>query len=147
MFYKKSILKNFSKFTGKHRRWTLFFNKVTDWILPSLLTDRLHHRYFPMIFPKFLRMYFIQNTSMWLLLKLGKKNTKHKRVSKYHNSYFVYGINFSVFSYTQNQSKLQIRKRNVCKFAPDLSKSTSDIFQKNFEKLNFVFLLQEATQN
>ena len=84
---------------------------------------------------------------MWLLLKLGKKNTKHKRVSKYHNSYFVHGINFSVFSYIQNQSKLQIRKRNVCKFTSDLPKSTSDIFQKNVEKLNFVFLLQEATQS
>ena len=28
VFYNKSILKNFAKFTGKHMRRSLFFNKV-----------------------------------------------------------------------------------------------------------------------
>ena len=28
MFSKKGILKNFSKFTGKHMCWSLFFNKL-----------------------------------------------------------------------------------------------------------------------
>ena len=30
VFYKKVSLKNFAKFTGKHLRQTLFFNKVAD---------------------------------------------------------------------------------------------------------------------
>ena len=28
VFYEKSVLRNFSKFTGKHLRQSLFFNKV-----------------------------------------------------------------------------------------------------------------------
>ena len=28
VFYKKVVLKNFAKFTGKHLRWSLLFNKL-----------------------------------------------------------------------------------------------------------------------
>ena len=30
MFYKKGVLRNFTKFTGKHLCQSLFFNKVAD---------------------------------------------------------------------------------------------------------------------
>ena len=30
VFCKKGVLKYFTKFTGKHLRWSLFFNKVAD---------------------------------------------------------------------------------------------------------------------
>ena len=49
MFYKKGIPKfNFAKFTGKHLRQSLFFNKVT-------VPQRLRHRCFPVNFAKSLR--------------------------------------------------------------------------------------------
>ena len=60
--YKKSILKNFGKFTGKYLRQSLFFNKVAG------LRRRLWHRCFPMNFAKFLETPFLQNTSGRMLL-------------------------------------------------------------------------------
>ena len=55
VFYKKSILKNFQKFTRKHLCQSLFFNKVADLRLVTLLKKRLWHRFFPVNFAKFLR--------------------------------------------------------------------------------------------
>ena len=74
---KKAALKNFPKFTGKHLRQSLFFNKVAGfrpatlfkkrlW-LAILLKIRLWHRCFPVNFVKFLRTHFLQNPSGWLL--------------------------------------------------------------------------------
>ena len=63
VFCKKNVLKNFSKFTGKHLHQRLFFNKVADL--------KLSHRYFPVNFKKFLRTsYFIKHLR-WLLLHLS----------------------------------------------------------------------------
>ena len=33
VFYKKRVLKNFAKFTGKHLCGSLFFNKIAGWRL------------------------------------------------------------------------------------------------------------------
>ena len=60
-FYKKDILKNFAKFTGKHLCLSLFFRKVAGL--------RLWHRYFPANFSKFLRTPFVTEHLRWLLLK------------------------------------------------------------------------------
>ena len=62
---KKGVLKNFTKFTGKHLYQSLLFNKVA-----ALLKRRHWHRCFPVNFVKFLRAAFLQNTSGRLLLKL-----------------------------------------------------------------------------
>ena len=48
LFYEKSILRNFAKFSRKHLCHSLFFNK-------TLLKKRLWHRCFPVNFAKFLR--------------------------------------------------------------------------------------------
>ena len=49
---KKSVLRNFEKFTGKQLCQSLFFNKVTG--RPATLSNkRLWHRYFPVNFAKF----------------------------------------------------------------------------------------------
>ena len=58
---KKSVLKNFAKFTGKHVRQSLR--------PATLLKKRLWHRCFHVNFAKFLRTPFLQNTSRRLLLK------------------------------------------------------------------------------
>ena len=51
---RKSVLRNFAKFTGKHLCQVLFYNKGPA----TLLKKRLWHRCFPMIFVKFLRTPF-----------------------------------------------------------------------------------------
>ena len=65
---KKGVLKNFTKFTGKHLCQSLFFNKVAGLRSTSLLKKRLWYRCFPVNFAKFLRTRFFQSTSGRLLL-------------------------------------------------------------------------------
>ena len=68
MFYKKVVLTNFAKFTGKHLSHSFFFNKVAGLSPATLFKKRLRHRCFPMNFAKFLRTPFLQNISGRLLL-------------------------------------------------------------------------------
>ena len=60
---KKGVLKNFTKFTGKHLCQSLIFNKLAVLRPATLLKKRLWHRCFPVNFVKFLRTPFLQNTS------------------------------------------------------------------------------------
>ena len=53
MFCKKGVLRNFAKFTGKHLRQSLFFNKVEGFRPATLLKKRLWHRCFPVNFAEF----------------------------------------------------------------------------------------------
>ena len=62
----KGVLKNFTKFTGKHLYQVSFLIKLQT----SGLQKRLWHRRFPVIFVKFLGTPFLQNTSGRLLLLL-----------------------------------------------------------------------------
>ena len=65
---KKSVLGNFTKFTGKHLCQILFFNKVAG-LSPAILSKkRLWHRCFPVNFAKFLRASFFIEHLWWLLL-------------------------------------------------------------------------------
>ena len=59
VFYTKGVLKNFTKFTGKHVCQSLFFNKVAD-LRPFNQVADLRHRCFPVDFAKFLRTPFLQ---------------------------------------------------------------------------------------
>ena len=68
MFYKKVVLGNFAKFTGKHLCHSHFFNKVADLSPATLFKKRLWHRCFPINFSKFLRTPFLQNISGRLIL-------------------------------------------------------------------------------
>ena len=75
---RKVVLRNFAEFTGKHRRQSLFFNKVADLRPATLFKKRLWHRCFPVNSTKFLWTPFLQNSSGRLLLfvytKLRKRN-------------------------------------------------------------------------
>ena len=66
---KKDVLRNFTKFTGKHLRQSLVYNKVADLRSVTLLKKRLWHRCFPVNFVKFLRTPFFIEHLWWLLLK------------------------------------------------------------------------------
>ena len=70
VFCKKGVLRNFTKFTGKHLCQSLFFNKVTG----LGLKKRFWHRCFPVDFAKFLRIPLVQNFYGRLLLKLQTLN-------------------------------------------------------------------------
>ena len=52
------VLRNFTKFTGKHLCQSLFFNKVASLRPATLFKKRLWHRCFPVDFVKFLRTTF-----------------------------------------------------------------------------------------
>ena len=58
LFCKKSVLKNFVKFTGKYLRQSLFFDKVGGLSPATLLKKGLWHKRFPVNFAKFLRTPF-----------------------------------------------------------------------------------------
>ena len=67
---KKGVLRNFTKFTGKHLCQRLFFNKVEDLSPATLLNKRLCYRCFAVNFAKFLRTSFLKEHLWWLLPKL-----------------------------------------------------------------------------
>ena len=60
---KNGVLKNFTKFTGKHLCQRLVFNKVAGLRPATLLRERLWHSCFPVNFMKFLRTLFLQGIS------------------------------------------------------------------------------------
>ena len=79
---RKGLLRNFTKFTGKHLYQSLFCSLLirpkvwlncqkrnVKFVSATLLKERLWHRCFPVNFVKFLRPPFLQNTSGRLLLK------------------------------------------------------------------------------
>ena len=66
VFYKKVVLRNFAKFTRKHLRQRVFFNKVAG--LRLFIKKGLWHRCFLVNFAKFLRTPFVTEHMWWLLL-------------------------------------------------------------------------------
>ena len=76
VFYKKDVLRNFAKFTGKHLCRTLFFTKVAGLRPTTLFKKRLWHRCFPVDFAKFLRAPFLTEHLRWLLLKLFGRSSE-----------------------------------------------------------------------
>ena len=72
---KKGVLKNFTKFKGKHLCQSLFFNKVADFRPSTLLKKRLWRRCFSVNFLKFVRIPFLQSTSGRLFLSIVFKDT------------------------------------------------------------------------
>ena len=66
MFCKKRVLKNFTKFSGKHRCQSPFYNKVAGRGLQLYEKKRL--RCFPVNFVKFLRTPIFIEHLLWLLL-------------------------------------------------------------------------------
>ena len=69
VFCNKVVLRNFTKFTGKHLCQSLFFNKVAGLRLATLLKERLWYSCFPVSFVKFLRTLFLTEHLWWLLIK------------------------------------------------------------------------------
>ena len=70
---KKTVLRNFAKFTGKTPVPESFFYKFAGLRSKAyifILKESLSWRCFPVSFEKFPRTFFLQNTSMQLLLNV-----------------------------------------------------------------------------
>ena len=61
MFLKKELLKNLTKFKGKHLCWSLFFNKDPGLRPATLLRKRLQQRFFPWILWSFQEHLFTEH--------------------------------------------------------------------------------------
>ena len=97
---RKVVLKNFTKFTGKHLYQTLFFNKVAGLKPATLLKKRLWLKCFPVNFAKVFRTPFLQNNSGRLLLKLevNALRRSYQEALKKHEMYHVCLLkNFHIF--------------------------------------------------
>ena len=71
VFYKKTVLKNFAIFIGKHLCWSLFFNKNAEFQACSFfLKKRLQHKFFLDNIAKFLRTAILKNICERLLLRV-----------------------------------------------------------------------------
>ena len=77
----KGVLRNFTKFTGKHLCQSLFFNKDTGLRSATLFKKSLWRRCFPVNFAKFFRTPFLQNTSERLLLTFRYNSPIKKNLS------------------------------------------------------------------
>ena len=68
VFCKNGVLRNFTKFTGKHLCQSLVFNKVAGLRPATLLKKKFWQRSSPMNFVKFLRIPFHIEQLWWLFL-------------------------------------------------------------------------------
>ena len=86
---KKGILRNFTKFTGKHLCQNVIFNKVAG-LRPAIkfIKNDTLAQVFPVNFAKFLRTPFLQNTSGRLLLTIHTIYTRKTVSSEIQNSYY-----------------------------------------------------------
>ena len=114
MFCKKGVLRNFSKFTGKHLCRSLFFNKVAGLRPATLLKKKLLHRCFPANIGKFLRTSFLIEHPQWLLLSVGKtKTVKLKPLYKliyWIQMYFLYSQIKVVKENSSSKQRKHIKK-------------------------------------
>ena len=69
VFCKKGVLKNFAKFTGKHLRQRLFFNKVAGGTCNFIKRETLS-QVFSCKFCKIFKNTFFTEPPQWLLLKM-----------------------------------------------------------------------------
>ena len=113
VFFKKCLLKNLAKLTGKQLCQSLFFNNVEGLRSATLLKKRLWHKCFPVNFVKrpatlikkrlwhrcffvnfveFLSTPFYKEDLWWLLLNTGIP-VKHKRFGQWIYDF----IHFNVF--------------------------------------------------
>ena len=89
---KKGVLRDFTKFTRKHRCQSLFFNKVGGLRPATLLKKGLWHRCFPVNFKKFLRTPFFYRTPLVAVFESGANHRDCYNVWR-----FLLTFNFNYF--------------------------------------------------
>ena len=97
VFCRKGVLRNFTKFTGKHLCQSLFFDKVASLRPATLLKKRLWYRCFPVNFVKFQRTPFFIEHLWWLLL------SHHQIVYSFKSFRFSLGFEKNFLCYFTSQ--------------------------------------------
>ena len=82
LYNQKAVIRNFTKFTGKHLFQGIFFNKVAGPRPATLFKKRLWYRCFPVNFVKFPRTPYLQNASGRLLLEILKTITQQNTATQ-----------------------------------------------------------------
>ena len=82
MFYKKGVIRNFVKFTGKYMCQSIFFNKVAGLRYATLLKKRLWDMCFLVNIAKFLRTLFYR-------IRLGDCFCISNKVLCFHERYVI----------------------------------------------------------
>ena len=94
MFFKKGVLKNFAKITGKHLCQSFFFNKTAGLKSATLLKKGLWKRFFPVNFAKFWRTPFLTEhlwmTSSICSASINLNNIYWKLNHTYHTQGYTY---------------------------------------------------------
>ena len=88
---KQGVLRNFTKFTGKHLCQSLFFKIVAGLRAATLLKERLCHRYFLVNFAKVWRTPFPTEQLRWLLqTKHIASSNNRVSLSKFFTTWWCY---------------------------------------------------------
>ena len=85
----KGVLRNFTKFTGKHLCQSLFFDKSAGLRPANLLKKKLWLRCFPVKFVKFLGTFLYLEHLRWLLLYFGTSHDKIKSLNSLRKDQFI----------------------------------------------------------
>ena len=94
---KKGVLKNFSKFTGKHLFWSLFFAGLRP---ATLVKKRLWHRCFPVNFANFIRTPSFMEYLRWFVAI--------NQCSRFHCDMHLHGFQIISFVYIYNRQLTSI---------------------------------------
>ena len=89
MFYKKVVLRNFAKFTGKQLCQSLFSNKFANQRTATLLKRKPHSRCFLVNFAIFSEQPFCKTSAFVCKPKLTQKLYVHNRKQHYKKNFYV----------------------------------------------------------
>ena len=102
VFCKKGVVRNFTKFIGKH---------LCQSLTPAtLLKKRLWHRCFPVNFAKFLRTPFFIDNPQWLLLLFIKPSASVKKIGGRKRPAIVRTLNISKEQINDSKNLTQTNK-------------------------------------
>ena len=89
VFGKKGVLRNFTKFTGKHLCQNLFFNKVAGLSPATLFKKRLWHRCFPVEFCGISKNTFLHRTPLNAASELLPLNSNISSIINWNGSKYA----------------------------------------------------------
>ena len=119
---RKSVLRNFAKFTRKHMYQSLFFNKIEGLRPATLLKKRLVHRCFPVNFAKFLTAPSLATEHLWTTVS-----------ETWISSWF-----HSLFHLIKSNAKDRLRRMNLTWVIESRDKFRAAYWVKEFPVLSFL---------
>ena len=146
MFCKKVVLRNFSKFTGKHLCQSLFFNKVAG-LRHSPATLFSGHLASPacILYINWLRILMFKNTSKWLYLYYLSTQLSFTKLKKFVTYSCDSFIRILIVEYMSSPSKPSVLdKASLTQLSYWNYRNTA--MQKNMSLLWYTKDFKEATR-